>query len=790
MTSHPLSTAAYDHLGDSDDSTEIPDDPRLLPIVREYLARLEAGEEPTVDEYVAQHPDLAEALRTCLEGLDLVHRSVKTDRPPVVSLAASSVDPPPFLADPLGDFRIVRELGRGGMGVVYEALQTSLGRRVALKVLPFTATLQPRQLQRFLNEAQAAAHLHHPHIVPVFAVGCDRGVHYYAMQLIDGMSLAELLTRLRRDAGWPDVSGGTAEAATISAGAATSASVPAEVRINETMNVFSSRLSTERTAGRSDFFQTVARIGKQAAEALAYAHELGIVHRDIKPANLMIDGRGQVWVTDFGLAQVRSGAELTQTGDLLGTLRYMSPEQVQGDRALLDQRTDIYSLGATLYELATLQPPFIGANRETLLRQVLHEEPVAPRMLNSAQPIELETIIMKALSKSSADRYASAQDLADDLQRFLDHKPILAQRPTLWDRGRKWARRHPAAVIAAALLMAALSLGLGIHNRLIAREQTRTSEALHRERDRAIESERRFKQARQAVDLLIEIGEEELADKPHMNSTRKRLLEAALVYYQDFIAQSDEDPQTQQELAAVESRVKRILHELSLVYSLSQVMLIAAPDVQSDLRVSEEQRQDLTAFLRDAETQRDALFAQPWTTVEERQRQFVTLAETLTERLRQILTGAQRDRLQQIALQEQGLFAFQEPDVVKALALTPEQRRQIREIGFATLLNRGPRVIEVRRPLDGPPRPDGFPPPDGPFRGSPLHREQEEQRQREALQKVLALLTPAQLERWHEMTGPRFVGRAMLFPPGFPGGGPPFREPPPPHEPRPRDPRP
>src|SRR5262249_18732313 len=158
---------------------------------------------------------------------------------------------------------------------------------------------------------------------------------------------------------------------------------------------------------------------------------LGIVHRDIKPANLLVDAHGKVWVTDFGLAQMQTGTQLTQTGDLVGTLRYMSPEQVRGDQALLDQRTDVYSLGATLYELATLHPLFDDCNRPTLLNRVLNDEPKAPRSLNSAIPIELETIICKAISKSASDRYATAQLLSDDLGRFLANQPIQARRPTL-----------------------------------------------------------------------------------------------------------------------------------------------------------------------------------------------------------------------------------------------------------------------------------------------------------------------------------------------------------------------
>ena len=744
------------------------DDPRLLAITREYMDELEAGGSPDVEDYVARHPELAESVRSCLDGLELIHRSMKRDRSRVIP----EFDPSPSLtAEPLGDFRIVRELGRGGMGVVYEAVQSSLGRRVALKVLPFAATLQPRHLQRFLNEAQAAAHLHHSHIVPVFAVGCDRGVHYYAMQLIEGLSLAELLTKLRRDSGWVPVSQGYAP--TVVPGRVEPA--PEEPSrpvspLQSTLDHFSSRLSTEHASGRFDYFRTVARFALQAAEALSYAHELGIVHRDIKPANLMLDARGKVWVTDFGLAQVRSGADLTQTGDLLGTLRYMSPEQVQGDRALVDQRTDIYSLGATLYELVTLQQMFAGSNRESLLHQVLQEDPPAPRKLNKAVPVELETIICKAISKSPFDRYSTAQQFADDLQRFLSHQPILAQRPTLVTHARKWARRHPTALACTLLVLLAMSVGLFIHNRMIAAEQQRTQSALLSEQVRALEAEQSFQQARQAVDLLIQIGEEELGDKPNLQTARKRLLVAALAYYQGFIANNKGDAESQQELAAVQDRVKGILNELLTVHAFFQTRLTAEPDVQADLQVTATQREQLEAFHREVESEiRGIMQGGPPSDDGQKQR-FVTFARTQTARLAGILTEPQQTRLKQISLQSQGLVAFQEPEIVQTLQLTAEQRKAIREIEFQAVFGRGP------KPPDGPPPPG--------FRGRPRRHEDDEREMRAAVQRVLALLTPEQQSRWQELTGLPFQGRLLHFPPGGPpgppGDGPPFHDGPPP----------
>jgi tetratricopeptide (TPR) repeat protein/tRNA A-37 threonylcarbamoyl transferase component Bud32 len=357
---------------------------------------------------------------------------------------------------PLGDFHIVAELGRGGMGIVYEAIQISLGRRVALKVLPFAAALDAKHLQRFKNEAQAAANLHHQNIVPVYAVGCERSTHYYAMQFIEGKTLAALIQELRylndRDIA-PQVS-------------QLRSKEPAKSEVHEGLLESTARLAdtwkqtsdfpTGRSTNNQAFFRTVAKMGKQAAEALEHAHGMGVIHRDVKPANLMIDVRGTLWVTDFGLAQVQTNTRLTMTGDLVGTLRYMSPEQALAHPVGVNHRTDLYSLGATLYELITLEPPLDGRDRQELLRRIAFEEPKPLSRINKAAPAELETIVLKAMAKDPAERYATAQELADDLERFLKDEPVRAKRPTLVQRARKWARRNRPAVwsVAAASLVA------------------------------------------------------------------------------------------------------------------------------------------------------------------------------------------------------------------------------------------------------------------------------------------------------------------------------------------------
>jgi serine/threonine protein kinase len=214
-------------------------------------------------------------------------------------------------------------------------------------------------------------------------------------------------------------------------------------------------LATETAARRPELFRTVARLGVQAAEALEHAHQEGIIHRDVKPANLLVDTRGTLWITDFGLARLRNETTLTASGDLVGTLRYMSPEQALGRPGEVGPRADVYSLGATLYELLALAPVFESRDRQELLRQIAAEEPRPLRRQSADVPAELETIVQKALEKEAAARYATAQELADDLRRFLEDKPIRARRPSWTEHARKFVRRHRPVVwpIALALLV-------------------------------------------------------------------------------------------------------------------------------------------------------------------------------------------------------------------------------------------------------------------------------------------------------------------------------------------------
>ena len=393
-------------------------------VIEEFLAELEQGHHPSISEYLTRYPEQADVLASLLPAAAAM-ASLGIPSHPSGSKAGIDQRAIPFRE--LGDFRILRELGRGGMGVVYEAEQISLGRRIALKVLPFAGVLDPRQLQRFKNEARAAATLDHPHIVHVHAVGQDRGVHFYAMQLIEGKSLAEVISMWRAP---PD----------------SLVSSSATVDPERKTTIQSTNRNTRQATATGEIsrlrFRQVIDWGIQAATALEYAHQSGIVHRDIKPSNLLVNAEGQLWVTDFGLAMTRSDTGITMTGDVLGTFRYMSPEQILGQRSVIDHRTDVYSLGLTLYELLALRPAFSSTDRAVLIRQVGADDPPKLPLRVQAVPLELETIIYKAISKESNRRYTTARELADDLQRYLDDRPIIARPPTFRDRLIKWTRRH------------------------------------------------------------------------------------------------------------------------------------------------------------------------------------------------------------------------------------------------------------------------------------------------------------------------------------------------------------
>ncbi|MFG0332983.1 MAG: protein kinase, partial [Maioricimonas sp. JB049] len=362
----------------------------------EFTDRVRRGDVPDIDEYVTRFPNLSVEIRELFPTILAMeqtkqHREFESGGK--ASLGARKIEQ-------LGDFRILREVGRGGMGIVYEAEQESLGRHVAVKVLPPFALMDETHIRRFHREAQTAGQLHHTNIVPVFGVGEDDGLYYYVMQLIDGRGLDAMLSDAESDPLDP---------------------------------------------------WHAADIGRQIGDALAYAHEHGTLHGDIKPANLLLDRSGTVWITDFGLARALE-PDATVTEHFGGTLRYMAPERFHGTT---DARSDVYSLGVTLYELITGQPAFPGTTKSELLRQVTQTDPVRPRTINPRIPRDLETIVLKAIARDPDHRYQSSQAAADDLGRFLEGSPIRARRVTSVERFWRWCRRNPA--LSAAICTAVVS---------------------------------------------------------------------------------------------------------------------------------------------------------------------------------------------------------------------------------------------------------------------------------------------------------------------------------------------
>lgn len=439
------------------------------------------------EERTSGHPawSPAEAETVAAElGLVMSADESNTEADRVITPRSSG---PPGAPGRLGDYRILREVGRGGMGIVYEAIQETLGRRVALKVLPWHGRLDSGQLERFRLEARSAARLHHTNIVPVFDIGEHDGAHYYSMQFIHGTGLDVVLRDLRRlrDEG-PAVArssnhgealtvsvalahgllDGRAAGTTIASGeAATEAGArpDAGVAIDPIAGPEAPPTPPQRSGladpSEAHYYRSVARIGVQVADALAYAHAHGVLHRDIKPSNLLLDAAGQVWVADFGLAKLEGSEGPTRTGDIVGTLRYMAPERFDGRS---DPRSDLYALGMTLYELMALRPAFDESDRLKLIDRVLHEPPAAPRRLDPKIPRDLETIVLKALAKDPQDRFATAGALGDELRRFVEGRPIRSRPAPFHERLLRWCRRNPelaAATGVAAALTLVLALG-------------------------------------------------------------------------------------------------------------------------------------------------------------------------------------------------------------------------------------------------------------------------------------------------------------------------------------------
>lgn len=416
----------------TDESSGTRDELELL--AEDYVEQCRRGRGPDVEAFAREHPRHAQAIRELFPVLRTLEEA-KGDR----------ADPDDPAARDLGDFQIVREIGRGGMGVVYEAFQQTLGRRVALKVLPTQATLSATTLVRFRLEAQAAARLQHPNIVPVIGLGEHEGRHYYAMQYIAGEGLDRVLRQLRTQEGSMAPSPTTSSLFLPDASDSGTARLPPD-----------EALATTRRARTRRYHRNVARLGLQVAEGLAAAHAQGVLHRDIKPSNLLLEEDGHVWITDFGLCKDLSGGDVTGTGQFVGSLRYMAPERFQGESTV---GGDIYGLGITLWEMLTLRPAFEGSDPAALMKRIVTERPKALRALDAAIPRDLATIVEMAIEKDPALRHPTADALATDLRAYLEGRPVAARAPRLGYRLRKGVLRHKALTATLAVALVTLVAG-------------------------------------------------------------------------------------------------------------------------------------------------------------------------------------------------------------------------------------------------------------------------------------------------------------------------------------------
>lgn len=405
----------------------------------------------------------------------------------------------------IGGFEIEREIGRGGMGVVYAARRVADNQEVAIKVLQ-KHSASSSKLERFQREAKAASAVHHPSIVPVYESGFDQDTYFLCMQLIEGDSLADWIRNGHLDL---------------------------------------------RSHLHDESCRTLSREFSLLAEGLHYVHRAGILHRDIKPSNILVDRTGHLWMFDFGLAYIFDGDCLTRTGDLLGTFRYMSPEQTKGGAEFLDVRTDIYSLGLSLYEAITGHHPFENIDSPKLLNAIQSREPIPPSQFWAGIPRDLETIVMRAIRPDKSARYATAMELADDLMAFAENRAIKAKRVTFVERSRSWMAKNPERLLVVLCALGLSTLGLAVHSVVLQKQKSETQQQWER-------GNLNFEQARDAVDSLGFEFATKLASIPGTEEIQKEVLRETLRYYNGFLKRSDYDPSLQKDAAITQWKIAKL----------------------------------------------------------------------------------------------------------------------------------------------------------------------------------------------------------------------------------------
>ncbi|MDP6544576.1 MAG: serine/threonine-protein kinase [Phycisphaerae bacterium] len=531
-------------------------------LAEEFTERQRAGQSPSVSEYAREYPELADRIREIFPAIAAVEQlKARNER---ASGGRASLGP--IRLERLGDFRIIRELGRGGMGIVYEAEQESLARRVAIKVLPRQALLEANQLERFQREARVAAGLHHTNIVQVLGVGEHDGFHYYVMQLVEGVALDDVVSHLAPGPDTPPAD----KAVELDASPAGGQSPAAQI---ESICTLLLGPDEQRNRQSLDYWRAIANIGLQIAGALGHAHGRNALHRDVKPANVMVNNSGLAQLTDFGLAKAAGSPEVTQSGGITGTLRFMAPEQFHGQT---DVRSDVYSLGLTLYELLTLRPAYDEPDHSSLIHRITHSDPQRPAKINPSIPRDLETIVLKAIARDPDHRYESADAMAADLRRFIEDRPITARQVTSAERLWRWSRRNPVVAVLSAtvLLLAVLTAGIS------AIGYVQTQHALAAEARQRNRAEKNAELAFAALDRIFErfaptsghtywrlaldngqtIGTQ--ASAPMLSPQIAGLLEELLGFYDELARRGADERAVRWKVAGACQRVGSIQHQL------------------------------------------------------------------------------------------------------------------------------------------------------------------------------------------------------------------------------------
>lgn len=590
------------------DSSSVSDaeEPDLEALSERFVEDFRAGRRPSVDEYAERFPEFADEIRELFPALLLLEKGGTREALSSLSQGASRQGFAISGLERLKNYRIVREIGRGGMGVVYEAWDETLERVVALKVMKIFPGEEEQAIKRFQREAKTAARLHHTNIVPVFDSDVLDDKFFYVMQLVDGVNLEQFLRMKEAEAsesladdsqrGGGNDSASRSSAADVDSFAETTplppndAEIPAETRRSGAPRLpaasspsndgfFARRADAKRRRSErrqtinpsafgarfpaaskpllsvriaeSNYYQRVCDVVIQAAQGLDYAHRHDVVHRDIKPSNLVVDDDGVVWIADFGLAKSTTENDLTRQGQLVGTLRYLAPEALEGDFSPL---TDIYSLGLTLYELLTFTPAFDETNYTKLLAQVAEGRPTRPRKINPKIPLDLETIVLKALEPTPEKRYASAGEFADDLQRFLDDRPIRARRVGFVERVWRWRKRNRLVAnllfsifVLVAIIFAGISNGY-VKARALVRAKEAESQRAQKNLDLALAAfDDVFESLGDAaaVDFNFLNDSESLGvptDDPSISAKEARVLENLLEFYDGFVAENENEP--------------------------------------------------------------------------------------------------------------------------------------------------------------------------------------------------------------------------------------------------------